>query len=153
MRAFITGAAGFIGSTMADRLLSLTVTKSSVTTTSRPAKNGSSSSRFRTTSLSSSRATSSTKHALKKAMSGCDFVFHFAANADVRFGTDHPDRDLQQNTIGTYNVVECDASERDQEDRVLLDRQRLRRSDRVPDAGRRAVSDSDLVLRGGEDGR
>jgi UDP-glucose 4-epimerase len=38
---------------------------------------------------------------------GVDFVFHFAANADVRFGTSHPRRDLEQNTIVTYNVLEA----------------------------------------------
>jgi UDP-glucose 4-epimerase len=37
---------------------------------------------------------------------GGDCVIHFAANADVRFGTDHPRRDLEQNTIVTYNVLE-----------------------------------------------
>ena len=36
-----------------------------------------------------------------------DFVFHLAANADVRFGTDHPARDLEQNTIATHNVLEA----------------------------------------------
>jgi UDP-glucose 4-epimerase len=40
-------------------------------------------------------------------MAGCDFVFHLAANADVRFGTDHTRRDLEQNTIATYNVLEA----------------------------------------------
>ncbi|MCK9401158.1 MAG: NAD-dependent epimerase/dehydratase family protein [Bacteroidales bacterium] len=44
---------------------------------------------------------------LTKAMASCDFVFHFAANADVRFGTEHPRRDLEQNTIATYNVLEA----------------------------------------------
>jgi UDP-glucose 4-epimerase len=43
---------------------------------------------------------------LTPAMHGCDFVFHFAANADVRFGTEHTRRDLEQNTIATYNVLE-----------------------------------------------
>jgi UDP-glucose 4-epimerase len=33
-------------------------------------------------------------------------VFHLAANADVRFGADHPRRDLEQNTIATWNVLE-----------------------------------------------
>jgi len=32
-------------------------------------------------------------------------VFHLAANADVRFGTNHPDKDLKQNTIVTFNVL------------------------------------------------
>lgn len=36
-----------------------------------------------------------------------DFVFHLAANADVRFGTIHPKRDLEQNTIVTFNVLEA----------------------------------------------
>lgn len=44
---------------------------------------------------------------LKESMKNCDFVFHLAANADVRFGTDHPGRDLEQNTIGTFNVLEA----------------------------------------------
>jgi UDP-glucose 4-epimerase len=44
---------------------------------------------------------------LKEAMSGCDIVFHLAANADVRFGTDYPRRDLEQNTIATWNVLEA----------------------------------------------
>jgi UDP-glucose 4-epimerase len=44
---------------------------------------------------------------LTKAMQGCEFVFHLAANADVRFGTDHTRRDLEQNTIATYNVLEA----------------------------------------------
>ena len=40
-------------------------------------------------------------------MAGHDFVFHLAANADVRFGTEHPRKDLEQNTIATYNVLEA----------------------------------------------
>src|SRR5262249_26840240 len=33
--------------------------------------------------------------------------FHLAANADVRFGTQHPRKDLEQNTIATFNVLEA----------------------------------------------
>src|SRR5262249_44714748 len=36
-----------------------------------------------------------------------DRVFHLAANADVRFGLKHPSRDLEQNTIATFNVLEA----------------------------------------------
>jgi UDP-glucose 4-epimerase len=45
--------------------------------------------------------------ALTAAMAGCDFVFHLAANADVRYGTEHPRRDLEQNTIGTFQVLDA----------------------------------------------
>jgi UDP-glucose 4-epimerase len=40
-------------------------------------------------------------------MAGCDFVFHLAANADVRFGTEHPRKDLEQNIIATFNILEA----------------------------------------------
>lgn len=40
-------------------------------------------------------------------MEGCEVVFHLAANADVRFGTEHPTKDLHQNTIATVNVLEA----------------------------------------------
>jgi UDP-glucose 4-epimerase len=44
---------------------------------------------------------------LAAAMAGVDIVFHLAANADVRFGTEHPRRDLEQNTIATFTVLEA----------------------------------------------
>jgi UDP-glucose 4-epimerase len=44
---------------------------------------------------------------LREAMEGSDIVFHLAANADVRFGTEHPTKDLHQNTIATVNVLEA----------------------------------------------
>ena len=44
---------------------------------------------------------------LTKSMQGSDFIFHLSANADVRFGLEHPSKDLQQNTIGTFNVLEA----------------------------------------------
>jgi len=44
---------------------------------------------------------------IESSFSGVDFVFHLAANADVRFGTLHPGRDLEQNTFATFNVLEA----------------------------------------------
>jgi UDP-glucose 4-epimerase len=40
-------------------------------------------------------------------MQGCDWVFHLAANADVRYGLEHPTVDLEQNTIATSRVLEA----------------------------------------------
>jgi len=37
---------------------------------------------------------------------GVDIVFHLAANADVRGGTQDTRIDLEQNTIATWNVLE-----------------------------------------------
>jgi UDP-glucose 4-epimerase len=44
---------------------------------------------------------------LARAFKGAQVVIHLAANADVRFGTEQPRRDLEQNTIATYNVLEA----------------------------------------------
>jgi len=44
---------------------------------------------------------------LRAALAGCDTVFHLAANADVRHGLEHPQRDLEQNTVGTSHVLEA----------------------------------------------
>jgi len=40
-------------------------------------------------------------------MRGADFVFHLAANADIKDGWNHPRKDLEQNTIATFNVLEA----------------------------------------------
>jgi UDP-glucose 4-epimerase len=45
--------------------------------------------------------------ALKAAIAGAVEVYHLAANADVRFGPKHPRKDLEQNTIVTYHVLEA----------------------------------------------
>ena len=106
MKFFVTGAAGFIGSTLIDRLLSSghEVVGYDNFSTGLPQflEGARTNSRFR---LVENDVLDS--EALAKAMTGCDFVFHFAANADVRFGTDHPRKDLEQNTIATFNVLEA----------------------------------------------
>ena len=106
MKFFITGAAGFIGSHLADRLLAEghTVTGYDNLSTGRM--------RFLEDAAANPnfhlvKGDLLDKDALLRAMHGIDFVFHLAANADVRFGTEHPERDLQQNTIATFNVLEA----------------------------------------------
>jgi len=44
---------------------------------------------------------------LRRAMSGQSFVFHMAANADVKDGLLHPRKDIEQNVVGTQNVLEA----------------------------------------------
>ena len=44
---------------------------------------------------------------IKKIFQNKDTVFHFAANADVRYGLQNPKKDLQQNAICTFNVLEA----------------------------------------------
>jgi UDP-glucose 4-epimerase len=106
LRAFITGAAGFIGSTLVDRLLAEgheVVGFDNFSTGQEQFIEGASRhARYRLV-----RADLLDLDALRTAMAGAEVVFHLAANADVRFGTDHPRRDLEQNTIATWNVLEA----------------------------------------------
>jgi len=106
MNFFITGVAGFIGSSLADRLLAdghhvvgydnFSTGQEEFIVLARQDKN-----------FTLVRADVLDLTALTEATRGSDFVFHLAANADVRFGTEHPRRDLEQNTIATYNVLEA----------------------------------------------
>ncbi len=106
MRAFVTGAAGFIGSNLLDRLLQTGHSAVGFDNFSTGRREFLSSAvehpqfRLETGDLLD------TAH-LQKAIQGCDFVFHLAANADVRFGLDHPRKDLDQNVIVTSNVLEA----------------------------------------------
>jgi UDP-glucose 4-epimerase len=100
-RALVTGAAGFIGSNLVDRLLSEKVEVIGLDDMSTGQEEFLSSSRNETR-FHFVRSDTRDADALGKAMHGADIVFHFAANADVRFGLEHPGKDLEQNTIATF---------------------------------------------------
>ncbi len=103
---FITGGAGFIGSNLADRLLAEghgVVVYDNFSTGQRE---------FIADALSHPdcrlvEGDILDSEAMSAAMMGVDVVFHLAANADIRGGLDNPRRDLEQNTIATFNVLEA----------------------------------------------
>jgi UDP-glucose 4-epimerase len=105
-RVFITGGAGFIGSSAVDHFLARgfeVVAYDNFSTGHRD---------FLSAALVHARFSlvegdTLDLEAMTRAMKGCDLVVHFAANADVRFGVDHPRKDLEQNTVATFNVLEA----------------------------------------------
>jgi UDP-glucose 4-epimerase len=105
-RACITGGAGFIGSNLADRLISRGV-EVVIVDDFRTGRR-----EFLADALSQSGVTLLEgdvldQATLEEAIGGCDWVFHLQANADVRWGLEHPRHDLEQNTISTSNVLEA----------------------------------------------
>lgn len=108
MKCFVTGGAGFIGSHLVEGLLSeghdVVIYDNLSTGTLRnfrwfPAQQPG------RCAFVNGDIESGTM--IYEAMKGCDVVFHLAANADVRYGLDHPRLDLEANTIGTFNVLEA----------------------------------------------
>lgn len=106
VRCLVTGCAGFIGSALTDRLLAdghevvgydnLSSGREGFLPQPPAAAN------FRLV-----RGDLLSPASLPAALAGVELVFHLAANADVRFGTTHPRKDLEQNTIATHNVLEA----------------------------------------------
>lgn len=104
--AFVTGAAGFIGSNLIDRLLTNGVRVigwDNFATGQERFLAGA----LRQPGFTLVRGDNLDLPALTAAMKGVDFVFHLAANADIKDGWSHPGKDLQQNTIATFHVLEA----------------------------------------------
>ncbi len=106
MRYFITGCAGFIGSNLTDRLLKaghevigFDNFSTGLDAFLEEAKKSPNFTLIKNDLLD--------RDAVKNAMKNVDAVFHLAANADVRFGTNHPHKDLEQNAIATFHVLEA----------------------------------------------
>lgn len=107
MDYFVTGGAGFIGSNVVDRLLEDEENRVTVYD-----------------NLSSGRREFPAQHvederfllveadlldsdSLKNAIKGHEFVFHLAANPDIRKGSIQTDLDLKQNLIATHDLLEA----------------------------------------------
>jgi len=106
MKIVVTGGAGFIGSNLCDALLQRgdEVVAIDNLSTGRPefVESASRHDAFELVQMDLLDAAGVTD-----VVDGADAVVHLAANADVRFGWNHPARDLEQNLVVTHNVLEA----------------------------------------------
>ena len=100
-KVVVTGGAGFIGSHIADHLVSLgarVLVYDNLATGFR---------QFVNPKDEFVEADLLDQNRLDDAMQGASFVFHLAANADIKDGLSHPRKDVEQNIVATQNVLEA----------------------------------------------
>ncbi len=104
-RVLITGGAGFIGSTLADGLLAEGVDVAILDDFRTGRREFIADAQQQGAELFEGDVLD--RDLVRAAAQGCDAVFHLQANADVRYGLEHPRKDLEQNIVATSNVLEA----------------------------------------------
>lgn len=107
MKFFVIGGAGFIGSVLVEKILSkkgnsVTIYDNLSSGKLRYIKKYQNNKNF-----SFIRGNILNLKKLEKAMKGSKFVYHLAANPDIRLGTKNTKLDFQINTVGTINVLDA----------------------------------------------
>ena len=104
--AVVTGAAGFVGSNLVDDLLRRGISVIGIDNLSTGRI------KFLHKAMENTNFTFLEKdlfldNNFEEIFKGSDTVFHLAANADVRFGPEHPIKDFEQNTFVTQKMLEA----------------------------------------------
>lgn len=105
-KIIVTGCAGFIGSNLTDRLLSEGAIVIGIDNFS-TGQNRFLEAAFLSKNFQLHHLDLLDGDSINHLFYDVDIVFHLAANADVRFGIAHTKKDLEQNTLVTFNVLEA----------------------------------------------
>ena len=100
-RVLVTGGAGFVGSHVADRLLAEGAEVTILDNFSTGWR------QFVPARARLIEGDLLDRAAVARAVEGCDFVFHFAANADIKDNLLEPRRFIEQNVVATQNLLEA----------------------------------------------
>ena len=103
MKTVVTGGAGFVGSSLVDRLITLGADVHVVDNFSKGRREFIEQKPITVHELDLLDSDA----LLEDIFAGADCVYHLAANADVRYGWDHPFRDLEQNVAATIQVADA----------------------------------------------
>src|ERR1700727_733912 len=103
-RVCVTGGAGFIGSTLADRLRA-TGAEGTIVDDFRTGRREFLDGLLADPGVTLYEGDILDDAVLRPALEGCDWVFHLQANADVRRGLERPSRDLEKHTIPTGHLL------------------------------------------------
>jgi UDP-glucose 4-epimerase len=102
-KVVVTGGAGFIGSHVVDGLVARGATVTIIDDFSTGFREFVSAA----TAVRLVEGSLLDQPLLDRTLAGIDFVFHLAANADVKDGLLHPRKDVEQNVLATHNLLEA----------------------------------------------
>lgn len=104
--ALVTGGAGFIGSHLVDNLMERGISVTVLDDLS-AGKLNNISRWLKDSKFKFIMGDALNPSDIRKAMDGCEIVFHLAANPDVKIGAFNTRIDYEQNILATYNLLEA----------------------------------------------
>jgi UDP-glucose 4-epimerase len=105
-KILVTGAAGFIGSHLTDKLLGLNYKVVGFDNLSAGSKTNLKDA-MKDSRFSFVKGDLLDRRGTRRALGDCSLIFHLAADPEVRVGEENPERHFKQNLLATYNLLDA----------------------------------------------